>query len=660
MKFNRGKVLFVFSVLLMFALQGELAAQSIEMQPTGQSIEVGDTLTLSAYCLNWQGNPLTGRRVDFLVVSGDGSVLPLVDTSNAGYAYTVFTAGTSAGTNRVVGYFVTPFVFDTIADTLDIEVIAGDIDHFNLMVSDDTLDVGEYAAVEITAKDSYDNTITDYADSILLSLTGSTADPSQVAWIVLDDTLAGLSADIPEGSFVDGVCTIYVSDQKAETVSGVTATDVDSHTGATSEITWLATGVDRLLVELLSAKVDTINVNDTTNIQVTAVDTFGNVTGVGLPMDVELSASEAGVVFPDGEIQSLDNSVGSFSLVAETACSGLIITVTDTANSSIYGSSNPIEVLAVPGDFDHFSFIVSPDTLDVGEYTMVEITARDTNDMNIGGTNPDTLTLSLSGSTADPSQVAWIVLGDTLAGLSAIVPEGSFVDGILNVYVANQKAETASAAITDEGSNTWSSSGITWLATGVDRFLVELLSAKVDTINLNDTTDIQVTAMDAFGNVTTVGLPMDVELSASEAGVVFPDGEIQSLDNSVGSFSLVAEISCSGLIITVTDTANPSIYGNSNPIEVVEGAGVEEIPAVSNISAKFGSGEILYSVAVGGNVEIKVYNKAGIVVGTLVNGMVKPGYYQVSLKGLNLSSDIYFVVMKGPGITKNVKTLLIK
>jgi len=40
--------------------------------------------------------------------------------------------------------------------------------------------------------------------------------------------------------------------------------------------------------------------------------------------------------------------------------------------------------------------------------------------------------------------------------------------------------------------------------------------------------------------------------------------------------------------------------------------------------------------------------------------VVEPGYYQTSLKGLNLSSDIYFVVMEGPGITKRIKATLIK
>ena len=67
-----------------------------------------------------------------------------------------------------------------------------------------------------------------------------------------------------------------------------------------------------------------------------------------------------------------------------------------------------------------------------------------------------------------------------------------------------------------------------------------------------------------------------------------------------------------------------------------------------------------YAVAEAGRVTIKVYNKVGMQVGSLVDGAVSPGYYQASLKGLGLSSDIYFVVMQGPGVNKKIKATLIK
>jgi len=93
-------------------------------------------------------------------------------------------------------------------------------------------------------------------------------------------------------------------------------------------------------------------------------------------------------------------------------------------------------------------------------------------------------------------------------------------------------------------------------------------------------------------------------------------------------------------------------------IEVVA-VGIEEGPRVSGIIARFGSGEILCEVAEEGDVTVKVYDKLGREAGTLLNGNVKCGYYPLSLKDLNLASDIYFVVMQGPGIDKKIKATLI-
>jgi len=93
-------------------------------------------------------------------------------------------------------------------------------------------------------------------------------------------------------------------------------------------------------------------------------------------------------------------------------------------------------------------------------------------------------------------------------------------------------------------------------------------------------------------------------------------------------------------------------------IEVVAG-GIAEGPDVSGISAAFGSGEILCAVAEEGEVTVKVFDKLGREAGILLNGKVKRGGYPLSLKTLNLASDIYFVEMRGPGIDTKIKVTLI-
>jgi len=351
----------------------------------------------------------------------------------------------------------------------------------------------------------------------------------------------------------------------------------------------------------------------------------------------------------------------------------------DTAHiKASYGAVEDVVTLfsATPGDFDHFDLEVVEDSSHVsdGDYSesnWVRIEAQDASNIRIWTyTNPDTVTLTLDESAAGPSQVVWYLnpplialtpngfAPDTAAvGLTALIPENSFISGEFKIGITNQIAEIAPVTATDTAGNTGTSPGLTWLPIGLAGFNVQIAGG-LTTIHVNDTVDVEVTAIDMFGNVTDSLLPKIVDLSANKTGVVFP-GETHLMQTAVTLFPTVATAQCTGLIITVFDLLKPSTNGESDSITVAA-AGVGEVPIVSNMSAEFGSGDILYSVAKAGKVEIKVYNKAGMEVGTLVNGVVEPDYYQTSLKGLNLSSDIYFVVMEGPGFTKRIKATLIK
>jgi len=358
-----------------------------------------------------------------------------------------------------------------------------------------------------------------------------------------------------------------------------------------------------------------------------------------------------------------------------------VFTVFDDLRSQYYDTVTIFS--AEPGELDHFDVsllnlppeLVFDDKALVSDISMVDsahmnavmIEAQDANNIRLWTyANPDTVTLTLDGSSAGASQVVWFIPDtippwdgdkDTIVGLTASIPEGVFTYGLAMVGIANQVAETVTMTATDTAGHSGTSPELTWLPIDVVGFSVGL-EGGADTMETDVTVNVEVTAIDTFGNTTDVGLPLNIVLSANRPGIEFP-GETHLMETSVDLFPTVATEVCTGLIITVSDFLNPGINGSSYPIEVIA-AGVGEVPIVSNMSAKFGIGDILYSVAKAGKVEIKVYNKAGMEVGALVNGVVEPGYYQTSLKGLNLSSDIYFVVMEGPGITKRIKATLIK
>ena len=136
-------------------------------------------------------------------------------------------------------------------------------------------------------------------------------------------------------------------------------------------------------------------------------------------------------------------------------------------------------------------------------------------------------------------------------------------------------------------------------------------------------------------------------------GVTDVSGEVHT-EFTAGNTEETVTVEVMWVSADLVDTLSSTV-----DIEVVAG-GIEEIPAVSGISAKFGSGEILCAVAKEGEFTVKVYDKLGREAGTLLSGKVDQGYYPLSLKNLYLATDIYFVVMKGPETDTKIKVALIE
>jgi hypothetical protein len=69
---------------------------------------------------------------------------------------------------------------------------------------------------------------------------------------------------------------------------------------------------------------------------------------------------------------------------------------------------------------------------------------------------------------------------------------------------------------------------------------------------------------------------------------------------------------------------------------------------------------IRYSMPVGGNVSIEVYNALGEKITSLVNSQVEAGYHEVSFDATNLPSGLYFYKINTDGYTSVKKMLLMK
>jgi hypothetical protein len=288
---------------------------------------------------------------------------------------------------------------------------------------------------------------------------------------------------------------------------------------------------------------------------------------------------------------------------------------------------------------------------------------------------PDGLSLSPDGQT--------IEFGDTLELTAYLEKDASGVEGEeLTFAVTGDGSLDPTSGVTDLSGEVHTEfvagsteEVVTVEVTWVSINLLDTLSATVDIEVVNPNPDGLTLSPD--GETIEFGQTLDLTAYLEKDGSGFEGEELAfavitgdgSLDPTTGvtdgSGEVHTEFTAGNTEETVTvevmwvsadlvDTLSSTV-----DIEVVAG-GIEEIPAVSGISAKFGSGEVLCAVAKEGEFTVKVYDKLGREAGTLLSGKVDQGYYPLSLKNLYLATDIYFVVMKGPETDTKIKVALIE
>jgi hypothetical protein len=762
MRRNIWKVILVFSVMLLFAVSGELAAQvpdDLDLVPSTQSMGLSDAEDFTAI-LTSGGINVQGDTIYFSTLVGLGGISPSIDTTDAqGEVVTTYTAGTVSGVDTLQAMWISADDSDTLVDIAVITVNPDPGTRLNVTPTDTVVVVTEDATIVAEIRDAYGNHV-DATSASQVAFTTSglgtlgaaavnadnnievayTTDDSMATdtvtaelvsngvtdfsivstigeapasmdiyasdstvivsnntemeyfWFYLYDEYGNPSAwadwygkqtyrvvfTVSEGGGVFHWDTVWVypdgsgeNGYYSSTVAGVytiTGTSLSGTATDDIDITQEPDDPDSLV---LTPDSIAIPAGTDTTLTATMYDQYGNHVNAQSTEEVswgENGDGSFGSPYIDEESNDIKRAYYSYRYDADTAQVWVQL-IGPGARSQYHDTVTVFS--AEPGDLDHFDIDIECgiDTSYVSDGVFVygnwiRIEAQDGNNIRLWTySNSDTMTLTLNGSTAGASQVTWFVDNyeeekyDTVVGLTAPILPLSFSQGLTDVRIANQVAETATVTATDTSGHTGTSPGLTWLPIDVVGFDVRFEGdpASLETF---DTVNVEVTAIDEFGNTTEMGLPLNVVLSANRAGIVFPAGATQLMETSVDLFPTVATAQCTGLVITVADIASPSINGSSDPIDVLLG-GVEEGPVVSSISAKLG-GDIVYAVGEDGDVTIKVYNKAGMEVGTLVDGPLSRGYYQASLKGLNLASDVYFVVMKGPGIDKGIKAVLIK
>lgn len=105
-----------------------------------------------------------------------------------------------------------------------------------------------------------------------------------------------------------------------------------------------------------------------------------------------------------------------------------------------------------------------------------------------------------------------------------------------------------------------------------------------------------------------------------------------------------------------------TIQSVTNPIGV---SGTHEIPKEFKLEQNYPNPfnpttNIKYSVPKNGNVSLKVYDALGNEVTTIIDGFMKAGVYNAEFNGTNLSSGIYFYILKTSEFSSAKKMAIIK
>ena len=136
MRGNIWKVLFAFSVLLMFAFAGELAAQPTELTitPVTTSVDVEDDQVTLTVTLTDGTGPVEGETISFSVLNDLGAVDPTSDdTDDDGRTSTTYDAGTVVGVDTVVATWTDEITRATLTASTIITIGPGSVTKVSLI-----------------------------------------------------------------------------------------------------------------------------------------------------------------------------------------------------------------------------------------------------------------------------------------------------------------------------------------------------------------------------------------------------------------------------------------------------------------------------------------------------------------------------------------------
>jgi hypothetical protein len=518
------------------------------------SATAGTAFNFTVTALDRFNNTATGYTGTVHFSSSDtAGTLPADGTLTNGvstFSATLRTAGNQTLT-------ATDTVTSTITGTSKaIAVGAAAATHFSLSTPA-TATAGSAFSVTVTALDAYGNTATGYGGTVHLTTTDS---GSGVA-VPADYTF--VSGDNGTHTFPNGVTLVTAGNQTVtvtDTATSITGTSAAIEVGASAATHFAVSGPS------------TVTAGTAFTLTVRALDVFNN-TATGYSGTVYFTSSDSAAALPADS--TLTSGSGTFAAILKTAANQTI-SATDTAVSSITGTSNPIGVSAAAAT--HFA-VTAPSTATAGTAFSVTVTAQDAFNNTASsylGTIHFTKTDTGSGS-AVPADYTFV------AGDNGV---HTFTGGVTLVTAGNQ---TLTATDTLTSGVTGTSNAIAVSAIAATHFSVSAPSSAT----AGSAFSVTVTALDAFNNTAT-SYRGTVHFTSSDSGpgsAVPADYTFVSGDNGVHTFTDGGtSVTAGNQTLTAIDTVVSSITGASSAIAVVAAAATRfsvSVPGTATAGSAF-------------------------------------------------------------------------
>ncbi|USN96647.1 MAG: hypothetical protein H6797_00380 [Candidatus Nomurabacteria bacterium] len=413
------------------------ALDSVTITPTSVSLSVNDSTSVSAQAFDQYNNHIDSDPYSWS--SSIGSIDPSGQT-------VTFNAGTQSGSGNVTVSVTEGATTKTAAVPANVTSLA--VDHFAFTTITDKV-AGSNFQVTILAKDQFDNTVSSYNGSGVLTYSAGTITPNATT------------------DFTNGTWTGNVKVTKSGTSVSLGYSDTGK-AGTSNTFNVSPAALDSVAITPNSL---ITSIESTESLTTAAYDAYSNQIGSGVTYAWSITDSTLG---------SLSPTSGQSSTLTTTQKSGsTFINVIATQGQTTQNAS--IVVNVQPGSLDHFSFDTITSPQPTQQLISVKITAQDQYNNTMTTFNNTALLSDLSASIS-PQQTT------------------NFSSGVWTGYVSISQVYTQDTITVSSGATTGVSNPFDVTSNILDHVVVTPSSSNV-TAGQNQAFFAQ--GYDAFGNAIT-------------------------------------------------------------------------------------------------------------------------------------------------------------